>query len=204
MKQHFLNVIDPSTIEQIIQDYNSRGIYQTTNMNKSHPGESLKLLEPILCELSGMKLKFCSGNFYKHKIPYLPHTDFRPEQGNEINFVIPLSYTGEQASLIIFDQVWHKPSVTWCLTHPIIHFEINTGVSGNPCNYDVENLTGKEINNELYEKHLNHYPKECFFGLTGEAFKFEPTSVIMFDNKHIHCTSKFKGEKLGISLRFKE
>jgi hypothetical protein len=204
MRQHFFNAIDSSVIKEVIDDYNSRNHYQTASMNKTHPGKSLELLETTLCNLYGKKLKFCSGNFYKHKIPYLPHTDFKPDQGNEINFVIPLSYIGEQASLIIFDQVWNKPSVTWCLTRPLTHFEVNTGVPGNPCDYDVGNLTDQEIDQDLYKKYLDHYPKECFFGLSGEAFKFEPTSVIMFDNKHIHCTSKFKGEKLGISLRFKE
>jgi hypothetical protein len=53
-----------------------------------------------------------------------------------------------------------------------------------------------------YKQYLNHYPKECYYGLSGNAFPFEPGSMIIFDNRHIHCTSKMNGIKLGISLRY--
>ena len=54
----------------------------------------------------------------------------------------------------------------------------------------------------LYQ-YLNHYPKQCLFGLSGSAYPFVPGSAILFDNKKIHCTSSFTGVKLGLALRYR-
>jgi hypothetical protein len=88
------------------------------------------------------------------------------------------------------------------MDQPVHYFEFNTGVKGCPYEYPVKNLTGKYISSELY-KHIDHYSHESLFGLSGSAYAFTPGSLIAFDNQRIHCTSKFLGEKLGISLRFK-
>ena len=203
MTKYFLDAIPQSVINEVINDYNSRGSYETASMNKAAPGKSLHLVLPYCLSKVGKDLEYKSGNFYKHSIPYLPHTDYRVDQGNEVNIVIPLQYTGEQASLIVFDQSWDNDSVTWCLDGEVIDFAVNTGVKGRPYDYDaVDNLTFKPINLDFYNKYLSHHRRECFLGLSGTAFKFQPTTMIIFDNRLIHCTSKFKGEKLGLSLRF--
>lgn len=203
MNQYF-KVVSQDLIDGAINDYSSRNSYETTTMNKADPGESLHRFTPIIEDLVKQKLTFKSGNFYKHSSAYLPHTDYKEDQDNTINVVIPLWYTGTQANLIVFDQIWNKNSVTWCLSGPIYNFTTNTGVAGNPCDYpDVLNLTSNPIDDAFYQTHLSHYPKECYYGLSGRAFSFEPGSIIIFDNRHIHCTSKMSGTKLGISLRFK-
>jgi hypothetical protein len=172
-------------------------------MNKCSPGKSLDVLTTICQETLGLKLEFCSGNFYKHSVPYLPHTDFRVDQNNQLNVVIPLQFVGTTPHLVVFDQTWNKDSVTWCMHKDLIHFEINTGIKGCPAEYtEVQGLTGKDISNKLYA-HLRHFPKDMLFGLSGNTFPFTPGSIIAFDNKQIHCTSLFAGQKLGISLRFK-
>jgi hypothetical protein len=202
MNQYF-NVVPNDILKLALNDYNSRLVYETTSMNKATPGHSLELFTPIIEKLLNQKIKYKSGNFYKHKSSYLPHTDYRIDQNNTLNVVIPLWYVGELASLIVFDQCWYKNSVTWCLNGPLIEFKVNTGVPGNPYEYeDVLLKTNKPIDEEFYKKYLSHYSKECYWGLSGKAFPFEPGSIIIFDNRHIHCTSKFKGEKLGISLRY--
>jgi hypothetical protein len=173
-------------------------------MNKAIPGHSLLSIQEIIENTLGRKLEFVTGNFYKHTIPYLPHTDFKTYEQNYLNIVIPLSYSGEQASLVVFDQTWDQDSVTWCMHNPVQYFTYNTGVKGCPCEYPVNGLTGMEIDDILYQHYLSHYPKHCLFGLSGNAYPFEPGSIIIFDNRHVHCTSKMNGEKLGISLRFKE
>jgi hypothetical protein len=197
------NLIEDVLLSNIIEDYNSRGSYDTTTMNKTGPGESLYLLQEILENALDRKLEFVTGNFYKHTTPYLPHTDFKTYQQNYLNVVIPLSYSGEQASLVIFDQVWEQDSVTWCMHHAVQHFTYNIGVKGCPYEYPVNGLTGRDIDNDLYQC-LSHYPEQSLFGLSGKVYPFEPGSIIAFDNRHIHCTSKMNGEKLGISLRFKQ
>lgn len=203
MIQYF-NIIKNEIISNIISDYNSRKTYDTDTMNKTDPGDSLFIIQEILETTLERKLEFVTGNFYKHTTPYLPHTDFKTYEGNYLNIVIPLSYSGDRASLIIFDQTWSQDSITWCMHHPVQLFTYNTGVKGCPYEYPVNGLTGIEIDNTFYTQHLSHYPKQCLFGLSGKAYPFEPGSIIVFDNRHIHCTSKMNGEKLGISLRFKE
>lgn len=197
------NVIDSTTISRLINDYNSRKVYETGTMNKTDPGDSLYIIQELLETALGRKLEYVTGNFYKHTIPYLPHTDFKTYEQNYLNIVIPLSYSGEQSNLVIFDQIWKQDSVTWCMHYPVQQFSYNTGVKGCPYEYPVKGLTGETIDNTLYH-YLSHYPKHCLFGLSGKAYPFEPGSIIAFDNRHIHCTGKLTGEKLGISLRFKK
>jgi len=197
------DVVSTTILKECIDNYYSRGSYQTDSMNKCSPGSSEETLTNICQEVLDKSLKFCSGNFYKHSAPYLPHTDYRLDQDNELNVVIPLEYRGTLPFLVVFDQQWNKDSVTWCMHKDLIHFEINTGIKGCPADYaDVKGLTGNHASNEL-TKYLKHYPRDMLFGLSGTAFPFVPSSIIAFDNRHIHATSSFVGEKLGISLRFK-
>lgn len=197
------NVIDQEILTQCITDYYSRNTYQTSSMNKCSPGSSEKILTDVCQRVLGKRLQFHSGNFYKHTTPYLPHTDYRIDQDNELNIVIPLEFKGTTPHLVVFDQIWNRDSVTWCMNKGLIHFEVNTGVKGRPADYsDVQGLTNLPVEDKLYE-YLKHYPKDMLFGLSGDAFSFTPGSIIAFNNKQIHCTSSFIGEKLGISLRFK-
>lgn len=200
--KQFFDAVPKEIIDQCILDYNSRLDYDTATMNKTPPGDSLSKLQEICESYLGRKLLYRSGNFYKHTKPYLPHTDYKTYQDNTVNFVIPLEFKGTLPSLVVFDQLWELDSVTWCMHHAVQKFETNTGVKGCPYEYPVSGLTNKIINEDLYKKYLYHFPKETLFGLSGNAYPFEPRSLIVFDNKKIHCTSSFLGEKLGISLRF--
>jgi hypothetical protein len=204
MATQYFNILPPELINGIISDYNSRKTYDTDTMNKASPGDSLIAIQGILEETLGRKLEYVTGNFYKHTTSYLPHTDFKTYEQNYLNIVIPLSYSGEPASLVIFDQKWEQDSLTWCMHHTVQHFTYNIGVKGCPYEYPVIGLTGTSIDDKLYQSYLSHYPKYCLFGLSGTAYPFEPGSIIAFDNRYIHCTSKMNGEKLGLSLRFKK
>lgn len=197
------NAIDQETIDLCINDYNSRDVYDTATMNKADPGSIIDVLKPKIEDCLGMKLKYAGGNYYKHKEPYLPHTDYKKHLDNKLNIVIPLSYTNSIPSLVIFDQCWELDSVTWCMHLPVHYFTYNTGVKGYPSEYPIKGSTGQDIDDTLYHKYLDHYPKNTLFGLSGSAFPFTIGSVIAFDNRLIHCTSKLDGEKLGITLRFK-
>ena len=199
----YFNVVNSEIVDQCIKDYYSRGSYQTDTMNKCSPDSSQELLTSVCQEVLGVQLEYCSGNFYKHSIPYLLHTDYKVKQGTDLNIVIPLEFKGTQPHLVVFDQSWDNDSVTWCMHHDVIHFEVNTGVKGCPSDYSgVNGLTNLPISDTLYS-YIDHYPKNLLFGLSGSAFSFTPGSIITFNNKQIHCTSRFIGEKLGISLRFK-
>ena len=199
----FYNVIDPATIKLCIDNYYSNSTFETNTMNKADTKNVLGLLTPMIENMLGKKLMYTGGNYYRHNKPYLPHTDYKTYEDNTLNVVIPLSYTSSQPSLIIFDQKWELDSVTWCMHLPVQYFRYNIGVKGCPAEYPVIGLTDKEIDNELYINYLNHFPKQLLRGLSGTVFPFEVGSILVFDNRYIHCTSKLDGEKLGISLRFK-
>jgi hypothetical protein len=184
------NIVSLELINIAIEDYNSRKLYDTNMMNKTGPGNTLKLFTPIVEQLLCKQLVYKSGNFYKHTVPYLPHTDFKTYQNNTINVVIPLMYTGDQASLIIFDQEWEQDSVTWCMQHPVMYFSTNIGVKGYPSEYPITNKTGKLIDETLYNQYLSHYPKRGLSDLSGTAYSFDPGSIIIFNNKKIHCGKK--------------
>lgn len=195
------DIISSKILNELIFYYDSLGQYDTTTMNKAPPGPTSKIVLEILEEKLNRKLELVYGNFYKHTLPYLPHTDYKTHNPGSINIVIPLRYTDRPPHLVIFDQRWKQDSITWCMHHPVKYFEINIGVKGSPFEYPVENLTDRPVDDKLYETYLSHYPKETLFGLTGEAYEFKPGSVILFDNQKIHCTSSFSGEKLGLTLR---
>jgi len=201
-KQYF-NAIDKTIISNIIDYYHSIGKYDTPTMNKAPVGKVLSVCQDIIETCLNKKLEYTQGNFYKHNSPYLPHTDYKSFQNGIINIVIPLHYTESLPHLVIFDQTWSLDSVTWCMHLPVQRFEINIGVKGCPYEYPVENLTNHPIDDKLYKDFLTHYPKDTLFGLSGNSYKFDPGSLIVFDTQTIHCTAKMKGEKIGLALRFK-
>lgn len=182
--------------------------YQTiarddTVMAKAQPSDSiLDFLHPYIEEAAGEALIHRGGNYYKHSFPYLPHTDFEADKDNTINAVIPLR-SESQAHLIIFDQMYKgRYPVTWMMHHPVYNLDHHTALLGSPYQYNVEGCTEEDIDEDLYE-YIDLYPKETLHGLTGSVHRFEPGECIVFDNRRIHCTSKFEGSKCGLSLRYK-
>jgi hypothetical protein len=201
--EQFFNVFNKQTIDKLVEDYFSKGVYDTNTMNKASPDSSLKLVIDQIEETVGKKLEFVVGNFYRHKIPYLPHTDFKTYQGNILNIVIPLSYSGTLPHLIIFDQWWDLDSVTWCMDNSVKYFTYNIGVKGSPYEYPVKGLMSQEFDENFYKTYLKRFKKETLYGLTANAYPFEPGSIIVFDSRRIHCTADIFAEKIGLTLRFK-
>ena len=197
------DVIDRDTINLCIKEYYKNTVYETDTMNKADSRDIVELLRPIFEKAVNKKLQYTGGNYYKHTKPYLPHTDYKTYENNTLNIVVPLWYTNSRPSLVIFDQRWEQDSITWCMQHSVQYFKYNIGVKGCPAEYPVTGLTKTEIDNDLYDNYLTHYPKNLLRGLSGNVFPFEPGSIIVFDNRFIHCTSKLDGEKLGITSRFK-
>lgn len=191
------NALNNNEINSMLEEYNSFKEYISTSMNKAGPGPATYIIDELMYGFTRV-----GGNYYKHDKPYFPHTDHKEKWGETINVVVPLSSTDPDASLIVFNQKYHKDSVTWCLHHDVMPFEVNTGVAGRPCDYDVENLTNKPIDDDLY-KWLSWAPKDQWFGLTGQRLNFIPGDLLIFDNKYIHATGILKGTKVGLSLRYK-
>lgn len=197
------NAVSDEILDTLVDHYVTAGSYDTESMNKLPANSVEHLVTPIIAAIANRELTYVGGNFYKHTVPYLPHTDYQPQDNNTLNVVIPMQYTESLPNLIVFDQTWEQSPVTWSMHHKVQSFTVNIGVKGCPYEYNsIKNLTGKEIDHTLF-KYLTHYPKLCLFGLSGSAYPFVPGSVILFDNRKIHCTSSFTGIKLGLSLRYR-
>jgi len=200
-------VIPKERIHKHISEYNRSNTRHPGIMNTADPGVYMNAYDDLISSHLRKKVTAISGNYYKHSIPYLPHTDWKSHLANVYNAVIPLHYTQDQPRFIIFDQIWKYESVTWAMGFDVKMLGnkvgVNTAVIGCPNDYDVKNLINKPIDDRLYEENLSHYTKEMCYGLSGTVTHFEPGDIILFNNQNIHCTSTFSGEKLGLSLRFK-
>lgn len=198
MKKVLYDVLSEDEINTLLEEYNSFNSYSDNIMNKAGLGPAVELIDDFM-----LGFERVGGNYYQHEIPYLPHTDHKEKWENTINVVVPLQTTDPDACLVVFDQKYHKDSVTWCLHYGVINFEVNTGVAGRPYDYkDVEGLTDKDISDEIYEK-LSWASRDSWFGLTGDIMPFTPGNLLIFDNKHIHATGVLNGVKTGLSLRYK-
>jgi len=197
---YYKNIVTSNILESLIKIYNNKDEYQTDTMKKASGDDAVLELLKDIPSIDIERIKTC--HFYKHEIPYFPHTDFRSDEVE--NMVIPLQVVGgDNPYLVVFDQYFEEPSVTWTFREDV-HFEINTGVKGRPVDFeDVKGLTEKSIDKELYNNYLHHYPEKYWHGLTGTAYEFVPGNIIKFDSKKIHCTSAMKcSSKLGLTIRF--
>ena len=203
MKLYFERVVSDYLIQECLTFYKTRSEYDTELMKMCNPGHFVPVFTALAEHLMGKKLTYLAGNFYCHSMPYLPHTDYRVSYAKSLNLVIPLELNADSAGLVVFDQQYKKDSVTWCLDRPLIEFKLNTGIQGRPFDTPgVSNLTYVDICDSFYSKHLSHYSKFNYFGLSGSYFDFLPGNIMIFDNTYIHCTSNFLGEKTGLTLRF--
>jgi hypothetical protein len=200
------DVFDEELLQRMQHYYESIGTYRSPVMNKASPGEALEWVDPIIRKHYPQIGELLGGNFYRHEVPYHPHVDHLPHWPLAVNFVIPIYQQGPPVDFIVFDQRWHMSPRTWSMVQKVTDFFRN-GFSttlpeqGIPGTSDIEFHTQKDIDRDFWEKHLDHGHK-YYFGLSGKAFPFERRSLIMFETKKIHCTGKFKGNKLGLTLRY--
>lgn len=198
-------MIPKHIIQSAIAEYDTLTEFRDEGrMNIATPSqEIINLFVPYIQKAYGKPIKHVGGNFYKHSFSYMPHTDYEKKVGSDINAVLPL-WIENNAHLVVFDQLYQGVHpVTWMMHHPHYVLTDSTALLGEMYKYNLKGLTTKPIDDELYE-YIDMYPKEYLYGLSGKAYSFEPGNIIIFDNRQPHCTSKYEGTKLGLSLRFKE
>lgn len=187
-----------------VQQTDARGNKKISNPWEIEEVSSL-LREPL--QRLDLDLNKCFGdNFYLHTYEYLIHTDFRVQEGETQNVIIPIwqKKAGVQ-HIVLFDQRWEGDGKTWAWNSKKV-YEPNTGLPGRPFDYpDVTGLKDSPIDENLYSylKGIPHMPKEYFYGLSGRALRWKPGKILRFDSKQLHCTGTFQvQEKLGLLLRF--
>ena len=198
---YYENCVSPEVIKELKRIYYSADSYDTDIMKKIS-GDTPEVYE-LLRTIPHIDIdRIQVSNFYNHKTPYLPHTDFR--NGVKENFVIPLeTVNGEDPSLIIFDQWWPLPSNTWVFDTNAT-FEFNKELKGRPYDYNVEDMTSTDIDEDFYNKYLNYFPKKYWKGLSGKAYKLQPGNLLEFDSKMIHATGTMNCDrKLGLTIRYR-
>ena len=191
----------------LLDIYRSHESYDTEEMKKAPVcDKTMDIVEERIRQLIGTDYVYVSGNYYSHEKPFYPHTDFQKEWKESINMVIPLENNteGKNGKLVIFDQLWEDDSKTWMMIHPVKEYAVNKALPGCPFDYRITNHTNEKISLLFWETHLKHFPSWCWQGLSGSTYNYEENSIIIFDNKRIHCTNNFKGNKTGLTLRYKK
>lgn len=207
-KQVF-NVVSDNIILDCLEDFKSQTASAMPGFNVGTPRVHLDFFKEKIVNTIGRDLELCnnSSSYYSHEKPYLPHTDYNPRFNNELNVVIPLELNADAngASLVVFDQVWPYDGVVWCMHNPVIqeYGKVNIRVKGWPGEYPVTNKTKMGIDLDFWNKYLRHYPYDTLYNLSGNAYPYTPGSMILFNNSNVHCTSYFKGNKTGVTLRYR-
>ena len=198
-----VDIFSDNERQKLIDIYYSHDEYDTEEMLKAPVcDKTMDVVEDRIRSLIGTDYKYVSGNYYQHTKPFYPHTDFKKEWKESINMVIPLEDFTDKGRLIVFDQEWLDDSRTWMMLHPVKNYDVNKALPGIPCDYNITNKTGDKIEEFFYKAHLTHFPMWCWQHLSGQSYRFEENSIIIFDNKKIHCTSNFTGVKTGLTLRY--
>jgi len=201
--QYLENVLTDDQISRLLEIYHNADTYQTDVMKKHTGSKNLTTTLEVLKESDQIdvdRIEVC--HYYCHTTPYFPHTDFHYKEKE--NIVLPLQVKdGPNPYLIVFDQWYNNDGKTW--TFKTNHkFKVNTAVKCRPCDFgdEINNLTNEDIPEKLYD-YLSHWPKNYWFGLTGQPYEFIPGNGIQFDSKKIHATSRmYCQEKLGLTIRY--
>jgi len=198
------NIVSRELLQKAEEDFNSQPKVQRPEFEQTNAIGIIPEITDLVQKITGLKIKYKSGNYYEHTIPYLPHTDYNHFYDNSINVVIPIRFSGDKPYFIIFDQIWPNNSCCWMMNQsdPVDFSRTMLGVKGWPGEYPILNKTNKDIDDELY-KHLKRFPKYTLTNMSGKAYPFDPGNIMIFDNRKIHATGGGNWKKLGISLRFK-
>lgn len=154
------------------------------------------------------KYEVTSAFFFKTNYPHIIHNDDSFELPDNVykGITLPLCLYGDDIknypSLCFFNQFYfHGPSK---------FFKDETYV---PTYYnkqvydynDIEQLTDKKFDDQIYQKYFTHIKKTWLDGLTfHSAIDWIPGSAIIFDSVRLHCASDFRKqnikEKTAISI----
>jgi hypothetical protein len=194
--------------------YSRREFVVTNGMKKypvchvEHDREFLDLLHDIIQNRLSIKepYELIGDNFYEHNFSYFPHCDAL-QSNSWLNILIPIKLFDKTADqkFIVFDQKYNAGNATWMGSYELGgDFVSNKKISTRICdNEHVSNLTGLEINDNLYnDVNKKYLSKEYLFGMSGDSFIWSPGDVLMFNSKFIHTTGQMNcSKKLGLSVR---
>lgn len=206
----FKNIISVDIIEELISFFwNNKDKHCSTNtmLKLNLPWQGIKeFLEPVLSNIIDTRNNL-GDNYFHHKYSYLPHSDYHTKESYNVLIPLELENVADDQYFIIFDQLFLHEGRTFCGNMEIPEFDYNKTYKGKIKNEDASKLTNEDINLQFYQTYLQSEkrPLDLFWGLSGNAFKWIPGNVIVFNSRHIHCTGKMNCDaKLGLSLRFEQ
>jgi hypothetical protein len=173
-------------------------LYKDNNLVKS-------ILKKVKEELKDIEIT--AAFFFKTDYPHIIHNDdtFELPEGVYKGITLPLKLYGnyfDYPKLCFFDQFYfHGPAKFFNGST-----DIPTYYNKQIYDYkDVDNLTDREIPDELYKTYFTHLRKSWLKGLSFHScLDWTPGNALIFDSTRLHCASDFRKlgvtEKLGISI----
>jgi hypothetical protein len=146
--------------------------------------------------------------FFKTDYPHVIHNDDTYELPNTVYkaITLPLKVYPEKISecpkLCFFDQFYFQGPAKFFHSDK----DIPTFYNKQIYNYsEVENLSDKKFDKDIYEKYFTHTKLKWFEGLSlHSVLDWIPGNALIFDSVRLHCASDFRKlgikEKLGISI----
>ena len=135
------------------------------------------------------------GLFHESFKPLNLHVDTGKNPENIIykQALIPLTSLSET---ILFEPRWYGPATSFSIDPKVLN---STGYNER----SSEHIGDEVFDKDLHKKYLTH---EDINNLTGLKIKFiyewSPGDVFIFDRTFPHCSSNFKGKKIGLTSFF--
>lgn len=186
--------------------------YRDSEKREKSTGPTVGYLQNEITDAIVDRIKERYGDFEVFRVqffdvtyPHVIHNDAEPEDDLvERAFLLPLWHNGDSDPLFFtFDQ--------WFGLHPAKFFkdgpEPKNVVTNTPVyDYkDVEYLTDKEFDKQVWHEHFTHIHRHWLDGLSIEKeFKWRPGNMIVFHRHRLHCASDFRKNgvtnKIGLSI----
>lgn len=221
IKSRFSN---PYSVENFLSTDEVNHLIELFNAQRAEPNKVYKNTGPITLDIAKFlddpvvsaifdrlrvhigDFELNAGFFFWTNYPHILHNDDTFEFKDVYKGVtIPLMLEGESTSLphlCFFDQFYFNgPSKFFKGEKEMASF-FNTPIYEYS---EVENLSSKAFDKDLYLKYFTHLKYSWLDGLSlSNVLEWKPTSALIFDSLQIHCASDFRQQgtksKLGISI----
>ena len=151
------------------------------------------------CELDNMySSEAAFGIFHESFNPIGLHVDSGKDKNSIIykQILIPLSDIGET---LLFEPRWFGPSSSFTVNESELSIKGGYNVKTN------DHLGKEDFDIDIHQKYLSHENINNFKGLkVKQIYKWRLGEAFIFDRTFIHCSSKLKKSKIGLTIFFKK
>lgn len=138
------------------------------------------------------------GIFHESFNPLKLHVDSGKEKNSILykQVLIPLSDTGET---FLFEPRWYGPSSSFTINEEELSFKNGFNLRTN------DHLGNEDFDKDIHQKYLSHENINNLKGLkVKKIYKWKIGEALIFDRTFIHCSSKLRKAKIGLTIFFKK